>query len=199
MHLLSNDLFGSRYRLIKQIGVGGFSVVWLAADEMVDNLNCALKIYAPDKGLDESGLELFKKEYLVTVKISHRGLMKATYFGLDLQSPFLVMPYCKNGSLGALINKKESFNEREIAEVIFQLSDALTYLHKEGVIHRDIKPDNVLIDDHGNYLLTDFGISSKLQSSLRKGTNSVKSMTRAYAAPENCIDGQKFGTKNFVF
>jgi uncharacterized protein (TIGR02145 family) len=199
MQIQPNTLFASRYRLTKQIGSGGFSVVWLAADEFADGLECALKIYAPDKGLDESGLELFKKEYLVTAKLNHRGLMKATYFGLDSRSPYLVMPYCKNGSLGALINTKESFNEREIAEVIYQLADALTYLHKEGVIHRDIKPDNVIIDDQGHYLLTDFGISSKLQSTLRKGTNTPKSMTLAYAAPELFSSRPEAGAASDVF
>lgn len=69
MTLTPNILFASRYRLIKQIGLGGFSVVWLAADELADNLECAIKIYAPERGLDEAGLKQFRKEYTVTANL----------------------------------------------------------------------------------------------------------------------------------
>jgi serine/threonine protein kinase len=184
MNLFAGEIFASRYRLIEQIGVGGFSVVWLASDQMADDLECAIKIYAPDRGLDEIGLTQFKKEYTVTAKLNHQGLLKSTYFDIYDGSPFLVMPYCRNGSLARILQQRHTLEESEIIEVVEQVGAALSYLHEEGIIHQDIKPDNVLINDRGKYLLTDFGISSRMRSTLRKSTSSAKALTFAYAAPE---------------
>jgi len=184
MTLTPDTLFASRYRLLKQIGLGGFSVVWLSADELADNFECAIKIYAPERGLDDAGLRQFRKEYTVTANLQHLGLLKATYFDVHVGSPFLVMPFCKNGSLAGMLQEKGTFTEREIAEVLLQITDALAYLHEEEILHQDIKPDNVLISDKEKYLLTDFGISSRMRSTLRKSTTTQKALTLAYAPPE---------------
>lgn len=196
MQLNPNTLFASRYRLIKQIGIGGFSVVWLAADERAENLECAIKIYAP---LDDAGIKQFRKEYTLTANLQHLGLLKATYYDVHDRSPFLVMPFCKNGSLDGLLQDKGNFTEREIAEVLYQVADALEYLHRKEILHQDIKPDNVLINEEGKYLLSDFGISSRMRSALRKSTSSTKALTEAYAPPERFIGSQTSDEKGDVF
>jgi formylglycine-generating enzyme required for sulfatase activity/serine/threonine protein kinase len=184
MQLQPNDIFAGRYRLIRQLGQGGFSIVWLVADQMAEETEMALKIYAPDKGMDESGLKMFRREYALTAQLNHPGLLKASYFDIYNGSPYLVMPYCERGSLNGLLMEQGQLSEQEIAKVLLQTSDALAYLHSEGIIHQDIKPDNVLINNRGNYLLTDFGISSRLRNTLRKSTNTGKALTVAYAPPE---------------
>ena len=184
MTLTPNSLYAGRYRLMKRIGLGGFSEVWLAADELTEDLECALKIYAPERGLDDLGLNQFKKEYRVSDNLNHPGLLKAKYFDIFEGSPYLVMAFCKNGSLSSLLASKGMFSQKEIAEAMVQLGDALAYLHEEGVIHQDIKPDNVLINDRGKYLITDFGISSRMRSTLRKSTTTSNALTIAYAPPE---------------
>ncbi|MCX7638691.1 MAG: protein kinase [Cyclobacteriaceae bacterium] len=199
MRLAPNLLFAARYRLIRQIGVGGFSVVWLAADEKADDLMCALKIYAPEDGLDEDGLRLFRREYTIAAGLNHPGLLKATYFDDYQGSPYLILPYCEKGSLASVLSREGPMSELAIAEVLYQVANALDYLHSKKILHQDIKPDNVLISDEGKYLLTDFGISSRLRNTLRKSTSSTQALTLAYAPPERFTGTQTIDEKGDVF
>ncbi|MDH5397908.1 MAG: SUMF1/EgtB/PvdO family nonheme iron enzyme [Cyclobacteriaceae bacterium] len=184
MNLRPGFEFANRYKLIQHIGTGGFSVVWKVFDKYTDNLEVALKIFAYEKGMDDVGIRQFQKEYSLMANLNHQGLLRASHLDFFEGSPYLVMPYCSKGSLASKLIEKGTFTEREIATVLLQLSGALKYLHEEKILHQDIKPDNVLIDSKGNYLLTDFGISSRLRSTLRKSTTSNKALTLAYAPPE---------------
>jgi TPR repeat protein len=185
--LQKETLFAGRYLLIRQVGVGGFSEVWEARDQEADGVSVAIKIYAPGRGLDDDGITLFRKEYSITLPINHPHLLKVQYFGVYEGSPYLIMPYCSNGSVASLLNGGKTFTEEESAALLAQLSDALAYLHSRNpaIIHQDIKPDNVLIDEDGNFLLTDFGISSRMRHTMAKSTGKAStSMSIAYAPPE---------------
>jgi uncharacterized protein (TIGR02145 family) len=182
--LKQNEIFANRYQLIKKLGVGGYSEVWLAKDNKAGGMEVALKIYSPEKGLDDKGLETFSKEFSLAFNLNHAGLLKPIYFDDYEGSPFLVMPYCKNASMA---DKIGNISEKELAAFIFQATSALAYLHKKEppIIHQDIKPDNFLIDDEGNYLLADFGISSKIRKTLTKTMGEKNSSgTMAYMPPE---------------
>ena len=179
-----NDVIANRYLLKKLIGVGGYSQVWLATDSKSGNLEIAIKIFAPGQGLDEKGLELFSKEYSLVFNLNHPGLLKPTYFDDFEGSPYLVMQYCNQGSV---FGKIGDISEMELARFIQQVTSALNYLHTQDppIIHQDIKPDNVLVDSHGNYLLSDFGISSKIRRTLTKSMGAIASTgTLAYMPPE---------------
>lgn len=178
------DVFGGRYVLTQKLGLGGFSEVWKAEDQMTEGTVVAVKIYAPEKGLDDPGLKQFRREYALTQPLNHPNLLKASYFDIADGSPFLVMQYCSQGSLNARLMEQGTIAENDIARITFQIGGALAYLHNKGILHQDIKPDNILIDDDGNFLLTDFGISSRLRSTLRKATTSSGALTVAYAPPE---------------
>ncbi|HEX8531054.1 MAG TPA: serine/threonine-protein kinase, partial [Cytophagales bacterium] len=188
MQRLQKDiLFAGRYLLIRQVGVGGFSEVWEARDQEADGVSVAIKIYAPGRGLDDDGITLFRKEYAITLPINHPHLLKVQYFGVYEGSPYLIMPYCANGSVASLLNGGKLFSEDEAAALLVQLADALAYLHSRNpaIIHQDIKPDNVLIDEDGNFVLTDFGISSRMRHTMAKSTGKAStSMSIAYAPPE---------------
>ncbi len=188
MQRLEKDtLYAGRYLLVRQVGVGGFSEVWQAEDQEADGVTVAIKIYAPGKGLDDDGINLFRKEYAITLPINHPHLLKIQYFGVFEGSPYLIMPYCPNGSVGALLNQGKVFSEAELAVLLRQIGGALAYLHsrKPAIIHQDIKPDNVLMDEEGDYLLTDFGISSRMRHTMAKSTGkSTNSLSIAYAPPE---------------
>lgn len=184
MQYQPESMFANRYKLIKELGRGGFSVVWKAQDTMADDTEIAIKIYAPGTGLDQNGIKLFSREYSLVQSLNHQRLLKASYFDVADGSPFLVMPYCESGSLNSLLQEKDSFSEEEIAKVMAQVGEGLAYLHKNEILHQDIKPDNVLVDKHGDYLLTDFGISGRIRSTLRKSVGSAGSMTVAYSPPE---------------
>ena len=173
-----------RYLLLKRIGVGGYSEVWLAEDTKAGNLEVALKIFAPEKGLDSKGLEVFSKEYSLVFNLNHKNLLIPKHFDEFEGSPYLVLPYCRQGSVFGKIGE---VTEQELARFMQQAASALNYLHNQDppIIHQDIKPDNFLIDGRGNYLLADFGISSKIRRTLTKSLGAQASTgTLAYMPPE---------------
>ena len=181
-----NDIFAGRYVLSQLVGEGGFSEVWKAQDQMADGAVVAIKIYAPDKGLDDYGVRQFRKEFSLTFHLSHPHLMKVNHFDITDGSPYLIMPFCAFGSLARTLAEEGGFNERQMALVMCQIGSALEELHKQDppILHQDIKPDNILVYQPESFLLADFGISSQVRHTLRKATSSLKSLTVAYAPPE---------------
>lgn len=184
----NNQILNERYKLLNRLGSGGFSVVWLAED-LYTRSKVAVKIFAPDKGLDENGLKQFQKEYVRTRGIKHPNLLVPEHFDIIQisNSPFLVLPYCSNGSLDARIREKGALSEKEIAQVLVEVCGGLAELHRKGILHQDIKPDNVLIDEEKKYQLTDFGISRDMRSTLNKATANQSYLTVSYSAPERYL------------
>jgi uncharacterized protein (TIGR02145 family) len=180
----TGDIFSGRYRLLEKIGVGGYAQVWKAVDMMADDAVLAIKIFAADNGLDADGLKQFRREYALVLNLNHANLLTARHFDVWEGRPYLIMPYIEHGSLASRLLREGPMNEAELIDLIRQLSEALAYLHENDILHQDIKPDNVLIGPKGRYLLMDFGISSRLKSTLRKSTGSVGTMTVAYGPPE---------------
>ena len=180
--LTENQLFANRYRLVKRLGQGAFSEVWKAEDTKAGNLTVALKVYAPDKGLDEDGSKIFGEEFAIVFNIHHQNLLTPSTFDEEKNSPYLVLPFCERGSATRLIGKAD---ERQVAQFLHDVSSALAYLHESEIVHQDIKPDNVLMDAKGNFLVTDFGISTRIRSTLRRSVGDKKSAgTTAYMGPE---------------
>jgi serine/threonine protein kinase len=179
-----NELFNERYRLISLLGVGGYSQVWLAEDTDI-NKEVALKIFAAGSGLDNEALKTFSKEYSIVFDLNHPNLLIPKHFDKWEKMPYLVMPYIPKGSCLKLCGKMD---EPELAKFLLQIGEALQYLHSQvpPIIHQDIKPDNILIDNKGNFLLSDFGISTKIRRTLTKsiGQKTASSGTTAYMAPE---------------
>lgn len=156
------ELFANRYRLIKEVGRGSFGEVWQVRDEQLD-LEVALKVYI---ALDERGLEEFKGEYKNTYALNHPNLLHATYFGVDEKRPYLVMPYCPASAVGLLGGIDEGTAWRFLRDV----AGGLAYLHGQDILHRDIKPDNILRNEAGDFVITDFGISLRMRSTLRRNS-----------------------------
>ena len=169
-----------RYTLQEFKGSGSFGEVWLAHDEVLDS-NVAIKIYI---SLDSRGIEEFKSEYITTQGISHPNLLTTTYFDVWEQRPYLVMKYCEKGSSSSFVGKMDEY---ALWQFIHDVAAGLKYLHSmpEPIIHQDIKPDNILIDDSNRYLITDFGISKKIRSTMRKQSKrAVGAGATAYMGPE---------------
>lgn len=182
------DIFAGRYQLQKLLGLGGFSEVWQVTDQMAENTILALKIYAAGAGLDEDGIELFRREYSLTLPLNHKNLLKPNYFDIAEGSPYLVMPLCEKGSLTKKLFREGVLKEETLALMMVNVAGGLAYLHQRNpvVLHQDIKPDNVLITAKDEYLLSDFGISSRMRHTMMKSTRttSSNSLTIAYAPPE---------------
>ena len=196
-------LFDGRYKLLKTLSTdGGTADVWLAIDvntidnpellgEESDNFSpdesgmmVAIKIYRPKNALDIEGEQRFRDEYKIVHNCRHTNLLQPTNFSICEDTPYLELPYCKNGSSEMLIGK--AFEEKDIWKFIFDVSSGLSYLHActPQIIHQDIKPANVLIDDYNNYAITDFGISSQRGGKHGFYFDEDNSGTMAYMAPE---------------
>ena len=167
MNLEQSQLFANRYRLIKEQGRGSFGEVWLAQDEQLDNMQVAVKVYI---ALDDRGIEEFKKEYKTAYKLNHPNLLHAYHFDISEKRPFLVMPYCPDSALSLIGNCDAETLRRFIKDV----SSGLAYLHSLDIVHHDIMPDNILRTEDGTFVITDFGISTKMRSTLRR--NSTRAM-----------------------
>lgn len=178
------DIFDKRYKIEKRLGEGGCSEVWLATDIKTD-VEVALKIFAPSTGLDRDGLELFAREFSLVADVNDPNILKPLYFESE-RNPYLVLQYCKQGSLK---NKIGNITEGEAWRIIHDVAHGLKSLHNHmpnPIIHQDIKPENVMIADEGHYMITDFGVSVHLRTTMRRTMSSslFNAGTRAYMAPE---------------
>ena len=181
IQLTEQTLFADRYQFQRLLGRGGFSEVWLAVDKMTD-LEIAIKVYAPGQGMDTDGMKDFCKELSQVYNLNHTNLIKPQHVDNWQGMPYLVMTYCPKGSCHRMVG---SMNEEQIWKMLHDVASGLAYLHEQGIIHQDIKPDNILIDPIGNYVITDFGISVQSRSTLRKSMNIASgSGTTAYMGPE---------------
>ena len=162
MILKEGDLIKDRYRLLSFRGRGSFGEVWLARDEFLD-MEVALKIYI---SLDRKGIDEFRSEYKVTFALNHPNLLHISSFDFLDQRPYLVMPFCPTSSESLIGN----ISEADAWRFIHDVSSGLAYLHSKNIIHRDIKPDNILRNEQGDFLISDFGITVKMRSTLRRAS-----------------------------
>lgn len=178
-------LIADRYKLITLLGRGGFSEVWLAEDVLA-NIKIAIKIYAPGVGLDDAGISLFTQEFSLVFDMNHTNLLHPTHFDCWQRMPFLILPYCQNGSAFKYVSSNTPMPEEEAWKVLHDVASGLAYLHGKNppIIHQDIKPDNILISDEGRYMITDFGISARIRSTLNRSAAEMSGGTLAYMGPE---------------
>ena len=182
MQLTEGILFHNRYTLVRLIGRGGFSEVWLARDQKID-FDVALKVYAPNGRLDDNGIALFSKEMHCVCGMNHPNLLTPKHFDVCDGTPYLVLSYCAKGSV---TKRTENMSESELRQLLCDVSAGLDYLHSHHIIHQDIKPDNILQAADGHFLISDFGISVRLRSTLQQtqGMQNGVSGTPPYMAPE---------------
>lgn len=199
--------FDERYLLIRPLSTDGATAdVWLSLDlntvsatndEKIDQiarmsddeieklgLMVAIKIYRPQNALDIEGEQRFRDEYMIVFNCHHANLIHPTNFSIYRDTPYLVLPYCKRGSSELLIGNK--FSDDDIWKYIQDVASGLAYLHalEPPIVHQDVKPANVLLDDTGHYALTDFGISAQRGGVHGYYFDDENSGTMAYMAPE---------------
>jgi serine/threonine-protein kinase len=181
---MSPDKVG-RYKIKSELGRSGMATVYRAFDP-VSNREVAIKIL-PRQMLDNLVTRArFKREIKLIATLEHPAIVPVyDVGGEDNHQPFFVMRYMSGGSLTEMI-KKGRFSLRDAALVIERLAAALDHAHSRGVIHRDIKPDNVLFDTSNNPYLSDFGVA-KFTESLVSSTNQEVIGTPAYISPEQAL------------
>ncbi|MDR2385348.1 MAG: protein kinase [Tannerella sp.] len=176
-------IFDKRYLLKERIGSGGFSKVWLVED-IKTKLVMAMKIYASGMSLDKESIDVFAKEFAIVFKLNHPNLLRPNFYGEVKGIPYLTLPYCKNGSALSIAGKTD---ETMAWRFLHDVASGLACLHsqKSPIIHQDIKPDNIMIDDERHFLITDFGISETLRYTQRQNVNAGGTTgSLAYVAPE---------------
>lgn len=163
------DILCSKYQLKKHFDGGGFSSVWLARDLKAGS-DFALKIYDDIESMDE-----FRKNFNLVVNLNHSNIFTPKSYDVHNGVPFLVMSYCQNGSASSRIGNME---EEEIWRFAHDVAAGLAYLHnrRKGIVHQDIKPANILIDNDGKFMITDFDISTRQDPTRRMTENQVKQM-----------------------
>ncbi len=183
---MNMEIFDGRYEQEKLLGQGAFSEVWKVKDTQT-GVALALKIYNPTTGMDESGNEMLTHEFALMVNANHKNLLRPLFFATCDKRPYLILPYCEKGNIGKMIGK---MTEEEAWKLIRDCASALDYLHAMNppILHQDIKPANILLSDNGDYMLTDFGVSTQAKQSLSRVSNQEKELlsagTISYMAPE---------------
>lgn len=189
------NIIKQRYSLVDFLGSGSFGEVWLAHDQMTGR-DVALKIYL---SLDPAGVEEFQREYSNTADLSSPYLLTPEYFDVHNRRPFLVMKYCANGSSSKLAGQ---ISEDKLWAFIHDVASGLEVLHSQSdpIVHQDIKPDNILVDSNGRFLITDFGISKKLRSTMRRQSKrDVSSGAMPYMAPERFDSSPKLNPASDIW
>jgi hypothetical protein len=168
-----------RYRLERLLGTGGMSSVWKARDERLGR-PVAVKILSETLALDSSFVKRFAREARVAAGLSHPNLVGVYDFSADSPRPYIVSEYIEGGTLAERLESGRAIDAEALAR---QLLSALEHIHKAGVIHRDVKPANVLIDPDGRSRLTDFGVAQPGGGTRMTETGKVFG-TLGYMAPE---------------
>jgi tRNA A-37 threonylcarbamoyl transferase component Bud32 len=182
MNSLAGKVFG-RYYLLEQIGLGGMATVYKGLDLDSDR-KVALKILAPTMARTPQFKARFEREIKLLRTLKHPSIVPILSFGEEDEHSYIVMPFYPNGTLQDRLSKG-GIGPREGARLMNQISAALDFAHRQGIVHRDVKPSNILLDEEGNAMLSDFGFAQVQDASLSL-TGSALIGTPAYMSPEQC-------------
>ncbi|MBE7551476.1 MAG: protein kinase [Anaerolineales bacterium] len=155
---LIGKILGNRYRVLREIGSGGMAWVYLAEDNK-DNQLVAAKILYPQFGEDLAYIQRFNREAKLASSMTDPHIVRVLDYGADRDVYYLIMEYIEGQDLRTTLNSKGPFPWKEALEVIDQLATALEHAHRHGVVHRDIKPQNMMLNDDGLLKVLDFGIA----------------------------------------
>ena len=174
-------VFSNRYQITERIGVGGMAEVYLAQDNVLGRI-VAVKVMLPQYAADENFAKRFKQEAASAANLSSPYIVNVYDWGHDEGTYYIVMEYVRGSDLKTAINERGAINQRKVAEIGSQVCQALSVAHKQDIIHRDIKPQNIMVQPDGNVKVMDFGIARAKNSTMDK-TASVLG-TAHYISPE---------------
>jgi eukaryotic-like serine/threonine-protein kinase len=178
-------VLSGRYRLEAKLGSGGMSTVYLARDTTLDR-SVAVKVMHREMSEQEDQLERFRQEARAVAKLSHPNVVTVIDAGEDGGHPYIVFEYVEGETLKQRIARVGTLDTQEALAYAIEIARGLTVAHARKMVHRDIKPQNVLIDNEGRAKLTDFGISRQLEQDGMTATGRVLGTTD-YVAPEQAM------------
>ena len=169
----------NRYVIQKLVGFGGMGAVYRAHDMELDRV-VALKTIRSQMAFDEASIARFKKEIILSSQVTHRNVCRVFDLGQHEEIKFLTMEFIEGQTLGDLMRDNRQFSFQEIGHMMAQTVDALEAAHEAGVVHRDLKPDNIMVDDSLKVTVMDFGIARTVGEVAMHGFSG----TPRYSAPE---------------
>src|SRR5215218_9286217 len=179
-------ILDGRYQLGSLLAVGGMARVYLASDRVLER-PVAVKVLSPPHAQDPVFVERFRREARSAARLSHPNIVAVFDSGTDAGLHYLVMEYVPGQSLAELLARQGRLTPRQAAELGVEVCAALAAAHAQGLVHRDVKPANVLVGDDGRVKVTDFGIVKAAATTLT-GTGTVLG-TAAYLSPEQAQGG----------
>ena len=177
-------LLANRYRIVKQLGQGGMGSVWLAEDTQLDNKFFAIKMLPSMLVSNKRAYRQLKDEALVAMKLVHPNIVTLRAFEENNGNPFLVMDYIEGQTLDNCLEGWGNLSEEATSALLKPIAEALDYAHSQGVVHRDVKPGNVMVRSDGTPFILDFGIAREVQESMTHITGRQSSGTLLYMSPE---------------
>ncbi|GIO26104.1 Stk1 family PASTA domain-containing Ser/Thr kinase [Ornithinibacillus bavariensis] len=185
--MLKGHLLDERYRIIEKIGGGGMADVYLADDTILDR-KVAIKVLRLEYANDEEFIARFDREAQSATSLSHPNIVSIFDVGEEDQILYMVMEYVDGMTLKEFIQKYGPLDVTEAINIMKQITAAITHAHENGIVHRDIKPQNILIDTYGHIKVTDFGIAIALSATSLTQTNSILGSVH-YLSPEQARGG----------
>jgi serine/threonine protein kinase/tetratricopeptide (TPR) repeat protein/TolB-like protein len=186
--LQPGSLFGGRYEILGVLGQGGMGAVYKARDRELDRL-IALKVIRPELATDPGILQRFKQELILARNITHKNVVRIFDLGEADGIRFISMEYVDGDDLRTLLRREGKFTPKETISVIEQVCRALDSAHAEGVIHRDLKPQNIMRDKNGRIVVMDFGLARSLGEPGMTQTGAIVG-TMEYMSPEQALGSQ---------
>lgn len=181
---VESSIIGRRYRVVRQLGHGGMGSVWLVEDIQLDNRLFALKMLPSVLVSNKRAYRQLKDEALVAMKLTHPNIVTLRAFDENSGNPFLVMDYIDGQTLDDILADKGTLSEQEMLEILRPVAQALDFAHSRRIVHRDVKPCNVIIASDGTPYILDFGIAREIQETLTRVTGKLSSGTLMYMSPE---------------
>lgn len=180
-------LLGGRYEIIEKIGGGGMALVYKARCRLLDRY-VAIKVLREEFTSDEEFIRKFRRESQAAAKLSHPNIVSIYDVGVEGDIYYIVMEYIKGKTLKEVIREKGKLSFEETVDYSIQIAEALAHAHANHIVHRDIKPHNIMITEDGRVKVTDFGIARAATSSTVTNTNNVLGSVH-YFSPEQAKGG----------
>src|SRR6187399_1055747 len=155
---LVREALAAEYEIIEELGRGGMALVYRARDRQLER-EVAIKVLPFSLAFDAEFVERFQREARTAAQLEHPNIIPIYRVGRSGRVIYFIMKFLRGGSLAELLQKRGRLTAPEIRRLLLDCAGALSYAHQRGIVHRDMKPDNVMFDEFGQVFLTDFGIA----------------------------------------